>query len=338
MAAGSVTISRIFIRPPHFEQTVTSTAKTRARRCAQPMRRGVAVASDGHPMYTKPHVKFDMDPAQVRSMFMATSLWGDADVAYRELYQNALEACRRRKAESARVNQPYTPEISFSTNDSEHGGICVECADNGVGMNRSDFVALFATTGPGYSRSEQASADKKAWEEHGTSFTCTGRFGIGVLSYFMIASAIEVQTLRSGSTASKALSISIPSAGEHFIVREDILLDSRVRQGGTIVRLHLREDVDPKSCIKAIQNYVWRSDVKVDVSHFLDREELHMNPGELLPSLEKDLCVKSGDVWWLFPNEGGGSRPGKILVDGVCTNEATPGLIIEGLQDFVWAG
>ena len=42
---GSVTTSRIFIRPPHFEQTVTSTAKTRARRCAQPMRRGVVVAS-----------------------------------------------------------------------------------------------------------------------------------------------------------------------------------------------------------------------------------------------------------------------------------------------------
>ena len=45
MAAGSVTTSRIFIRPPHFEQTVTSTAKTRARRFAQPMRRGVAVTS-----------------------------------------------------------------------------------------------------------------------------------------------------------------------------------------------------------------------------------------------------------------------------------------------------
>ena len=45
MALGSVTTSRTFIRPPHFEQTVTSTAKTRARRCAQPMRRGVALTS-----------------------------------------------------------------------------------------------------------------------------------------------------------------------------------------------------------------------------------------------------------------------------------------------------
>ena len=45
IAAGSVTTSRIFIRPPHLEQTVTSMAKTRARREAQPMRRGVMVAS-----------------------------------------------------------------------------------------------------------------------------------------------------------------------------------------------------------------------------------------------------------------------------------------------------
>jgi len=45
MAAGSVTTSRTFIGPPHLEQTVTSMAKTRAIREAQPMRRGVMVAS-----------------------------------------------------------------------------------------------------------------------------------------------------------------------------------------------------------------------------------------------------------------------------------------------------
>ena len=45
MAPGSVTTSTIFIRPPHLEQTVTSTAKTRASKFAQPTRRGVAVAS-----------------------------------------------------------------------------------------------------------------------------------------------------------------------------------------------------------------------------------------------------------------------------------------------------
>jgi len=45
MALGSVTISRTFIRPPHFEQTVTSTAKTRERRFAQLSRRGVVIAS-----------------------------------------------------------------------------------------------------------------------------------------------------------------------------------------------------------------------------------------------------------------------------------------------------
>ena len=38
MAPGSLTTSRIVIRPPHLEQTVTSTAETRANRLAQPMR------------------------------------------------------------------------------------------------------------------------------------------------------------------------------------------------------------------------------------------------------------------------------------------------------------
>ena len=43
MALGSVTISRTFIRPPHFEQTVTSTAKTRAKRLDQLSRYGALV-------------------------------------------------------------------------------------------------------------------------------------------------------------------------------------------------------------------------------------------------------------------------------------------------------
>ena len=46
IAPGSVTTSRIFIRPPHLEQLVTSTAKTRACRFPQPMRRGLL--NNGH--------------------------------------------------------------------------------------------------------------------------------------------------------------------------------------------------------------------------------------------------------------------------------------------------
>ena len=47
MASGSETTSRTCMRPPHLRHTVTSMAKTRARRLAQPMRRGVGEASGG---------------------------------------------------------------------------------------------------------------------------------------------------------------------------------------------------------------------------------------------------------------------------------------------------
>lgn len=49
MSSGSETTLRTRMRPPHLRQTVTSTAKTRARRAAHARRRGLGDASAGSP-------------------------------------------------------------------------------------------------------------------------------------------------------------------------------------------------------------------------------------------------------------------------------------------------
>ena len=45
MSSGSETTSRMRMRPPHLRQTVTSMAKTRARRSAHARRRGLGDTS-----------------------------------------------------------------------------------------------------------------------------------------------------------------------------------------------------------------------------------------------------------------------------------------------------
>lgn len=54
--------------------------------------------ADGRPRYTTPHISFAMAPDHARRLFMGTDLWGDPSFVYRELFQNALDACRYRAA------------------------------------------------------------------------------------------------------------------------------------------------------------------------------------------------------------------------------------------------
>jgi hypothetical protein len=56
-----------------------------------------AVAAGGS-AYRLPHIRFRLDHNRVRTLLMGKSLYGDPLLAIRELYQNALDGCRYRRA------------------------------------------------------------------------------------------------------------------------------------------------------------------------------------------------------------------------------------------------
>lgn len=71
------------------------------------------IRSDGSYIYAD--FKFQLDYDRIVSLLMGTELWGDSAVVFRELLQNALDACYHRKALSAKLGLPYTPKIRFCT-------------------------------------------------------------------------------------------------------------------------------------------------------------------------------------------------------------------------------
>ncbi|MBF0310456.1 MAG: hypothetical protein HQL56_13095 [Magnetococcales bacterium] len=54
----------------------------------------LAKKRDGQPTYQTPHLRFTLAQDEVRELLMGEQLYGDPSLAIRELYQNALDACR----------------------------------------------------------------------------------------------------------------------------------------------------------------------------------------------------------------------------------------------------
>jgi HSP90 family molecular chaperone len=159
---------------------------------------------------------------------MGTSLYKDKTVALRELLQNSIDACRCRKAKEAE----YEGKISYqlvkeNTDEGEIRKIIVE--DNGVGMDDYVIENYFMRIGKSYYQSRD-------FKKESIQFSPISVFGIGILSCFMMADRIEVETLKEGREPRK---VEIENYSDYFVTRRG----SRTEIGTTIT-LFLKDDVE----------------------------------------------------------------------------------------------
>lgn len=118
---------------------------------------------------------------------LADGLYSTSDIFVRELVQNGHDSIIRRKALKESF---YQGEISITYNCSEKS---ITFVDNGIGMDESDienFLSVIGSTGTGTSRNEL---------ENVFSEELIGQFGIGMLSSFIVASKVRVQTHKVGT-------------------------------------------------------------------------------------------------------------------------------------------
>lgn len=118
---------------------------------------------------------------------LADGLYSTSDIFVRELIQNGHDSIVRRQA----LKGPfYQGEISVTYDNSENS---ITFVDNGIGMDASDienYLSVIGSTGTGISRNEL---------EDVLSEELIGQFGIGMLSSFLVASKVRVQTRKVGS-------------------------------------------------------------------------------------------------------------------------------------------
>jgi HAMP domain-containing protein len=303
-------------------------AKQLPRRFTAAGLRPVTSAND-EPAYEVPLSRFQIAEEKVRELLMGKQLYGDPALAIRELYQNALDACRWRQTRHdylTRTNmRPASWEglIRFEQGIDADGRSFIECEDNGVGMDINTLKHVFANAGERFVYGQEFRAEQADWADlvPPLRMVSNSQFGLGVFSYFMLADEITVLTRHergNGVVDGQAYEVRIASSGSLFQINPaDGLIG-----GGTRIRLYLSGDEVGVSVLATLRDLLLIAEHRVEVNGPDDRET--WLPGELRYPTGSVRPLKCGDDLWWVPGGGG------LAADGIKTIfDARTGLYVE---------
>ncbi|MGW1879386.1 wHTH domain-containing protein [Streptomyces sp. NPDC001975] len=275
-------------------------------------------------------IRFRLDEERIQELLMGENLYRDRSLAIRELYQNALDACRFRRAwqHKREGEDTFQGKITFEQGyDEKEKRHFLECRDNGIGMDETMLAEVFSQAGVRLADHSRYEEEARRWEGHGITVHPNSRFGIGVLSYFMLADEIRVTTCAYDSAAGRPeqLTVLITGPGHYFRVRRT----GEHGPTGTTVRLYLRDAEKAPSCVRELRRLLGIAEFSTEATRNEGQERAPWRPGvletrESSASGQADGVVAHGrTVPWSADGEGGNGQVvwcehgGGILVDGI---------------------
>jgi hypothetical protein len=161
---------------------------------------------------------FTLDYQQIMTLLMDKSLYPDENLFLRELLQNSLDACRLADARAkAAGDTRYEPRIVVWDHSTDAKSPHVVFQDNGIGMSRRIVEDFFMRVGRSYYRSIEFEAEQRELQHKGIELEASSRFGIGILSCFLVADRFDVLTYRHGD---KPLEIAIEGPTKYFSIKQ----------------------------------------------------------------------------------------------------------------------
>ncbi|MDF1818385.1 MAG: ATP-binding protein [Immundisolibacteraceae bacterium] len=219
---------------------------------------------DGKPIYLYRETQFNLSKNQVIDLLMGTKLYGDPEVALRELLQNSIDACLLRIALESSWGTNYEPKISikYSTENDED---VLEIIDNGTGMDQRIIDSYYSKVGSSFYKSSEF-FDLKTQSK--AQFTPTSRFGIGILSCFMVADTLVVDTRRVYGPHKSSDPINLRVEGQDSIFW---IKPGQREVPGTSTKLFLRKSKNPwdrmdeDEFISSVENVIPNPPFKIEI-------------------------------------------------------------------------
>ena len=270
-------------------------------------------ARRGNYVYLDLH--FRLDREAVMELLMGEVLYGEPDLALRELVQNSLDALHLRdlrhklllslheREPAEELIEPVVPplaneplQVSVRWDTPANGAPWIEVEDNGVGMNREVIERFLTQIGKSYYKSPDFLRERELMKRNGLLCTTMSQFGIGFLACFMLAETIDLDTRAAvkGNTPENGWRVIIHQP--HDLITLYPLETKQMKSTGTRVRLTLKaglslEKFDVEVFRKRLRDYFYGEEYRRN--HPLEgREE-----GEIEPA----WSLGRGIVWPLYP-------------------------------------
>ena len=185
---------------------------------------------------------FRLDQEKILKLLTGHTLYNDYRVAIREVLQNALDAVRFRKY----LNKDEPIGKIEVNSDSKARKLTIR--DTGTGMTQETVENFLLNVGSSFYHSEAV------LQKH-TGFSSISRFGIGVLSTFMIADEVQILTVHPDDEFARRLTL--PSVVKSYLIKKIPKGEPAVRaigSHGTEVILQVRRSAELKD-VEALVRY-----------------------------------------------------------------------------------
>lgn len=228
------------------------------------------------PIYIFKNTQFNLSKRQVIELLMGTKLYGNPEIALRELVQNSIDACLLRQAQEKKWGNLYQPEITIKyINEDGEKVLIVE--DNGTGMDQYIIDHYYSKVGSSFYKSTDF---YNLLCESEAEFIPTSRFGIGILSSFMVADTLIVDTKRvyAEHKSSEPINLTVEGQDSIFWIKE-----GNRAFPGTTTKLILRDyknpwkKMDDKRFIKSVSNIITNPPFRINLLTETETSTLDVN-------------------------------------------------------------
>ncbi len=193
--------------------------------------------------------KFDFDTTAISKMLMGERLYRSKYDSCRELLQNSIDTCRMK----VKIKANWKPLIRIGISKDEN---ILWVEDNGMGMDEFIIENYLLKVGRTYYRSIDFD-----YQYPEVKLNAISEFGIGILSCFMIAESLVIETCMEGGRARR---LEISDIGEDVVVRPGSRSDA-----GTRIKLNLKpeviEELSNTKLIEIVRYYIRHVEIPIQV-------------------------------------------------------------------------
>ncbi|MFI9826336.1 ATP-binding protein [Streptomyces sp. NPDC051913] len=196
--------------------------------------------------------QFTIDQDKVLDLLTGHTLYNDTNVVLRELLQNSIDAVRLKHGHDS--NLAGRVRVHWDSK-----ARTLEVCDNGTGMTQGVIENNLLRAGASLYQDPE-------FRKRNPSFNPISRFGIGVLSTFMVADQVEIVTCHPDEEQARQLSLR--SVHGQYLVRtldKNQEVPESIRPHGTIVKLTLRPSAELKNVTQTAQDWVILPECNVSV-------------------------------------------------------------------------